>query len=444
VRAVILALGLAGSLVAPAAPASAAAPCPECVLAGAATVSLAPPSGAPLAGYGSLVRRLLFPDLLGFYPYAFWFKPSEGSLDPLFARAIVVESGGARLAWAAVDLIAVDRSFTREVGDLLRMAGLPPTSLVVSASHTHSGPGAFIPSRLWAFVAVDRFRTAVRSMLVSAVVQAITRADAAKVPARVAAFAREGPDVTTGRLGLPVDREMVGLRFVDADGQAVGLLWNYAIHGTMLPPANLRFSGDVMGLASAILERELGVPVLFVNGAVGDVSPRRHGHAAAEEVGAELAAALREGWRESRELGAATIAARTMRLTLPAPFVSARNCLGSVMPHALALPMGWAMPHDAELMAVALGDVVWVVVPGELQSALGRQIKDTARARFALGFVAGVSNDYLGYLISSEGYHGPSYVACASLYGPDGGERVTRAARALIEELGEGRSAAGR
>jgi Neutral/alkaline non-lysosomal ceramidase, N-terminal len=441
---VIRALLLVASLVFGAASAARATPCPECVLAGAATVSLAPPSGAPLAGYGSLVRRLLFPGVLGQYPYAFWFKPSEGTLDSLFARAIVVESGEARVAWATVDLVAVDRSFTQEVGERLRAAGLPPASLVISASHTHSGPGAFVHSRLWALLAVDRFNTAVRSALVSAVVQAITRAEAAKVPARVAAFVREAPDVTTGRLGLPVDREIVGLRFLDADGQPLALLWNYAIHGTMLGPANLRFSGDVMGLASEWLEGELRAPVLFVNGAVGDVSPRRHGQGAAREVAAELVAALREGWREGRELGAATIVTRAMRLSLPAPYVSLRNCLGPMVPRALTLPLGWAMPRDAELLAIALGDVVWVVVPGELQSALGREIKEAARARFGLGFVAGVSNDYLGYLITPEAYDTRTYVGCATLYGPTAGERVARAARALIEELGEGRGAAER
>lgn len=441
----LIALALAASLAVAAASAAGAAPCPACVLAGAATVSLEPPAGAPLAGYGSLARRLLFPDVLGLYPYAFWFRPSEGTLDPLFARAVVVESGGSRLAWATVDLVAVDRRFTEEVRERLRAAGLPPLSLVISASHTHSGPGASFDSLLWAILAVDRLNAAVRATLVGAVVQAIARAEAAKVPARVAAFARAGPDATTGRLGLPVDRELVGLRFVHADGEPLALVWNYAIHGTMLPPANLRFSGDVMGLASAMLEAELRAPVLFVNGAVGDVSPRRHGEAAAREVGAELASALRAGWRQSRELAAGTIATRAVRLDLPAPALSLRNCLGALIPRALTLPLGWAMPRDAELLAVALGDVVWVVVPGELQSALGQQIKDGARGRFALGFVAGLSNDYIGYLITPEAYDRPAYVGCGSLYGPTAGERVARAARELIEELGEERrGAAGR
>ena len=101
----------------------------------------------------------------GCYPYAFWFKPSEGTLDPLFARALVVEGNGARVAWATVDLVAVDRGFTQEVGARLRAAGVAPASLIISASHTHSGPGAFGDSGLWAFLAVDRLDAAVRSAL---------------------------------------------------------------------------------------------------------------------------------------------------------------------------------------------------------------------------------------------------------------------------------------
>ena len=54
-------------------------------------------------------------------------------------------------------------------------------------------------------------------------------------------------------------------------------MWNYAIHGTALGRDNFLLSGDLMADASLRLERELGVPALFVNGAVGDVSPRPRG-----------------------------------------------------------------------------------------------------------------------------------------------------------------------
>src|SRR5206468_12041566 len=51
----------------------------EPVRAGAAMVPLRVPSGTPLAGYGSLRRRLLVPDLLGLHPHAFWFRDRKST-----------------------------------------------------------------------------------------------------------------------------------------------------------------------------------------------------------------------------------------------------------------------------------------------------------------------------------------------------------------------------
>src|SRR5262249_46015075 len=98
-----------------AAPASAATPCPDCLEAGAARVALRLPAGLPPAGYGALARRLTIPDVLGRYPHAFWLKPSTGERDPLAVRALVLQTAGRRLAWVALDLLAVDAAFTAEV-----------------------------------------------------------------------------------------------------------------------------------------------------------------------------------------------------------------------------------------------------------------------------------------------------------------------------------------
>ena len=53
--------------------------------------------------------------------------------------------------------------------------------------------------------------------------------------------------------------------------------------------------------------------------------------------------------------------------------------------------------------------------------ASGRDIKAAGAARFEHVFVAGVSNDYLGYFLAPTPTARPSYVACASLYGERGG-----------------------
>lgn len=412
-----------------------AAPRGETLRAGAAIAAFTVPAGTPVAGYGSVRRRLLFPDVLGLYPHAFWFKPHEGQLDPPAARALVLDDGRERLVWVAVDLIAVDRAFVTAARRRLEAAGVQPGTLIVSASHTHSGPGAFLDSRLMGLMAADRYEEAVRDSLLAAVQQAARQADAAKVPARTGAFSRPGPPLTASRLGQPLDPDLVVLKLASRTGAPIALLWNYAIHGTMLGPRNLKFSGDVMGLASRELERRLGVPALFVNGAVGDVSPRRHGHAAALTEAAALAEAVEGAWRRARPTPARALALTTTRVGLPAPYVSLKNCAGRWVPEALTLPLGSALPREAELIAGALGDTAWVTMPGELQTVLGRTIQREARELFAHAFIAGVSNDYLGYFVTPADYGRSAYVTCATLYGPRLGECLAATAGDLLHRL---------
>jgi hypothetical protein len=107
------------------------------------------PPGTPLAGYGGFPRRAWVPDLLGWYPYAFWFRPSVGVHDPLKVRGLDLESGHVRLLWLAVDLVGVDPSLLADLRQRLARRGLGYAAMIISASHTHSGPGAYTGS--WLF-----------------------------------------------------------------------------------------------------------------------------------------------------------------------------------------------------------------------------------------------------------------------------------------------------
>ena len=407
--------------------------CAECVRAGAARVVLTVPEGTPLAGYGDRMRRLLVPDVAGRHRHAFWFRPNEGSRDPLAVRALVLEGGGRRLTWLTVDVIAVDRAFTARVARALGEAGLPAGALIVSASHTHSGPGAFLESGILGVVSADRYDREVREALVGSLVEATRRAEAAKVPAQIGSASVLAPALTRGRLGPRVDREIVVLKVVSDTGVPVAGVWNYAIHGTMLPSVNLRLSGDVMGIASHEIERATGVPTLFVNGAVGDVSPARHGEVETTGAARELAAAVREGWNAVRRVAPAPLFLATVGVALPSPSLAVRNCTAPWVPRWLTVPLGAALPRDTDLIAGRLGDVGWVTMPGELQSRLGETVKRAGRP--ARVFVAGLSNEYLGYFLTAADYHRVAYIACASLYGPEAGDRLARAAQQLLRDL---------
>jgi hypothetical protein len=78
-----------------------------------------------------------------------------------------------------------------------------------------------------------------------------------------------------------------------------------------------------------------------------------------------------------------------------------------------------------------------VTVPGELQSGLGLTIKQSAAAYGWQGVVAGLSNDYLGYFLTAADSRQLHYMACANVYGPEAGERLTAAATTLLGRLGE-------
>src|SRR5438067_2971968 len=91
--------------------------------AGVAKADITPASNGPMYGYAN--RKC---------------GPSNGVHDRLFAKAVVLRTGESRLAIVTLDLGSiVSANLHREVADRL---GIPV--LLLSASHTHSGP-SFLP-----------------------------------------------------------------------------------------------------------------------------------------------------------------------------------------------------------------------------------------------------------------------------------------------------------
>ncbi len=429
----VVALGLAIALACPAWPAIAAREEPT-LAAGAASVDVTLPKGTPLGGYGGFPRRAWLPDLFGRYPYAFWFRPSIGVHDPLKVRGLELESGKVRVLWLAVDLVGIDPSLLTELRQRLARRGPGYSAVIVSASHTHSGPGAYADSWLFSLLAVDRLSPAVREAIVNGLERAARQAEARKVTARIASGRTEVLGIAESRVQQALDPELGVVKVMGADGRPVALIWNYAVHGTALGRDNFLLSGDLMADAGARIEREIGVPALFVNGAVGDVSPRPRGWKGVQAAGEALAAGALRAFKEARlESGGLQIARE--RVALPAPTVSLRNCLDGWAPTWMTIGLQEALPSSTEVIAVRIGQTGWVTIPGELETRLGLEIKARAKERFTHVFIAGVSNDYLGYFLVPADYRRPSYIACGSLYGERGGEIVREAATAALKRL---------
>ncbi|HEV8437851.1 MAG TPA: neutral/alkaline non-lysosomal ceramidase N-terminal domain-containing protein [Methylomirabilota bacterium] len=402
--------------------------------AGAASIDVALPPGTPLAGYGGFPRRVWVPDILGRSPNAFWFRPSTGVHDPFKIRSLVLESGAVRVLWLTVDLVGIDPTLLGALQERLARRGESYTAVLVSASHTHSGPGAYGDSALFGFIALDRLSMPVRQRILDGLERAAGQAAERRAPALVASARSEVVDIAESRVHEALDPALGVVKVTRTDGWPVALLWNYAIHGTALGRDNSLLSGDLMAEASARLERQIGAPALYVNGAVGDVSPRPRGFAGVKTAGEALAAGALRAWADARtEPGRLEVARQ--RVALPSPSVAVRNCLGGWAPGWMTVGLAEWLPSSAELLALTIGRSAWVTIPGELETRLGLEIKASGRDRFSHVFIAGLSNNYLGYFLAADHYRRPSYIACGSLYGERGGEIVRSAAVSALGRL---------
>ncbi len=211
-----------------------------------------------------------------------------------------VPPGGRRFAFVSADLGMIFASVHAEV--LRRLAArygprYTAENTVLSATHTHSGPGGFSHHTLYN-LSTFGFRPRTFEAIVAGIVTAICRADADLAPGTVTvntgelhgasvnrslpAF-RRNPD----RAAFPaaIDPAMTVLRFA-RDGVPVGVISWFATHGTSMTNTNTLISGDNKGYAAYLWEHgwagipqaakargEGGFVAAFAQGNAGDMSP---------------------------------------------------------------------------------------------------------------------------------------------------------------------------
>jgi hypothetical protein len=194
-------------------------------------------------------------------------KPSEGVLDPLFARAIVLKMAETKIALVSLDLGRTPtRSSMTKIRDALKKEGF--TELFLVGSHTHHGP--VLELNNWPTPEKPYTRE-----LEEKLISLINKADAARVPARYGVSSTEtklNRNRQSKRPDRPVDNELIVLRFEGMTGKPIAHAVNFAAHPTMLPAELMKFSADYPGSMAKLVESETGVPCLFLQGAAGDLS----------------------------------------------------------------------------------------------------------------------------------------------------------------------------
>jgi len=273
---------------------------PDRFIAGAGRAEITPYHGVPMGGHGPGGRI------------------ARGTWMPLYARAFYFQDvQGRAVAMVSCDLFAVSAGLRAEV---LRLVNeherLEPSGLILSATHTHHGPAAFLSSEAYnefggPLPGFDRdLFEFLAARIAWAVTQAITDArDHGGEEHEVALYSGYAVGIQRNRAIAPFflnDPSVVqqihnasyaaGTRCPDGSGENCpryfatdpslrvleilragkrrGLLVFYAIHPTAMKHDNELYSPDLTGFAMRSLEpAESDVVAGFFNGAEGDVSP---------------------------------------------------------------------------------------------------------------------------------------------------------------------------
>ncbi|HLY11651.1 MAG TPA: neutral/alkaline non-lysosomal ceramidase N-terminal domain-containing protein [Planctomycetota bacterium] len=365
--------------------------------AGTSAIDLTPTRNLPLGGYGGRQGA-----------------PMTGVHDPIFAKALWLETPTAKVCLVTTDLIGSLVSLRDQIQP-------EDASVVLCASHSHSGPGGLVRG-FWE-LAMGKYDPAFYEEIAGKLHQAVLQARANRRPARLAFVRGEAPGFSRNRRvkGGPVDPELNVLRVDDALGRPMAILTNYTAHGTILSERNLLLSGDWQGALQRDLERQFPTAVaLYTNGAEGNIAPSSPSD--------------RDGEFERCEALGQAIADKVANLVQTIDKTTERVKL-SYVERGVDLPSPTlpAAPKTSVLGLLEINGTRMFCFPGEPFVELGLELKK----RFPGAWILGLANDHLGYFLTEEGYARGGYERMVSFYGPTMGPWLV----AQLTELGEGKHA---
>ena len=417
-------------------------------------------------------------------------RTSTGVHDPLLASALFLSDGQASLLLIGLDIVFIGHESARLCREAIAKAtGLPPSHILISATHTHSGP-VTTDMLIWESDPVvtptdpgylDQFH--------QAIIAAGTEAHGRAVPAELAVASATVSGVGGNRLSADGVRDPeVGLWFVRrADNhRPLALSLVYCMHPTVLHEDSTLVSGDFPTYTRQPLQEALpGLTVIYHTGPSGNQSPRHHVRgqtfAEAERLGRALGDAVLAGLRPLQDkdfTNRVPLAAAREFVELPArkfpPAAEARAVLKRAVDNfeklkrekaerALVRTAECVVFGAEELVTLAAaqesglteacrrqytptevqvfraGDAYLVGLPGELFVEYGLELKRRAPGRT---FVIELANGELqGYIVTPEADAASGYEATCSFFRPEAGRLMVETALKLMKQLAKDRPA---
>jgi neutral ceramidase len=217
-------------------------------------------------------------------------RKSTGIHDHIFHRIVALDDGRTQFFFISSDLCLFAPSVYDEMtAQLKRETGIEPIQVWWTVTHTHSAPEVG-PHGLLNLMMPERYNhepdQEYTAQVEKLLIDGIKEARAKLAPARLAVgtgfsaanINRRARDVD-GHISLglnpdgPTDRQIGLVRLEHPDGTPIALIANYSMHGTALGPQNTLITGDAPGTVADYVEQKIGAPMLFINGAAGNLAP---------------------------------------------------------------------------------------------------------------------------------------------------------------------------
>jgi neutral ceramidase len=366
--------------------------------------------------------------------------PSEGTLVDLWAKVVALEDAkGKKVVLVTTDLLGFPRKMSERIRDHLAVKyGLTRSQIVLSSSHTHTGP--VLMDALFDIYPLDEKQTEVirkySDNLEKQIVALAGDAIHSMVPAQL--FSQNGVTrfqvnrrnnseaklSNQTNLNGPNDYSVPVLKVTDASGNIMTIVFGYACHATVL--SFYQFSGDYPGFAQIELEKlHPGATAMFFQGAGADQNPLpRRTVPLAQQYGRELAAAVDRVLNEDMKKLEPEITTAYAEITLTFSTPPTKEELMKMEREATDYQRRWATDQLATLKKNGsllssypypvqiwkLGDQSIMTLGGELVIQYAIELKKLFGPEI---FVMGYANDEMAYIpsetiLNEGGYEGES------------------------------------
>ena len=440
--------------------------------AGFSRVNITPMMGIELVGY-------------------FFERPAEAVLDDIEINALALSTGDSKVLILSIDNEGLQRDITTDFRKCISVQiGLPIEAIYIHSTHSHTAPivkkdsEVEIEKEYYNFLrrkVVDVSKFALEDLKPAKMGWGIGKAPNISFSRRYRmkdGSVQTNPGINNPDIVEPigmVDDNVYVLRFDREDGDSLVLV-NFANHPDSV--GGNKISADWLGFTRKTVEKVLdGTKCIVLNGAQGDINhvnvypiggymndiridfdgPRSYKHS--EYLGRVVTAGVLQTFDKVQyvDVDSLKYKQRTIHVlsNMPNPEqLPEAHRINKLHNEGHDSELGYSgmmlttivaearrmvrLEHgpkffEMELSAIAIGDVVFVGIPGEPFAGIGREIRETEEWELVL--VTCLTNGKHGYFPTKEAYNEGGYESQSSLFKAGVAEYIIKETKELLTEL---------